>query len=130
MKNQTTYRYLLVEDSYLVRQNLTNMLTELRPEWKTLGYCEHTGQIKNRMLLSPDFVVADSHVSDGESLDMLKQYANNSPMIFYTHLIDESRAINSLPNIVKFIYEPISCEEMEEAVMLIEHHISASNSKI
>lgn len=74
-------------------------------------------------MLKPDFILAGSHLSDGECIDTLQKHAPHIPTILYTHLIDESKVRTSLPNLVKFIYEPVSREEMMDAASLIEEYI-------
>ena len=99
------------------------MLTEIRPGWKSLGFCEHTTQIQQKMQLNPDFIVAGSHISDGDCITALQRHASKAPLVFYTHIIDEEEAHKKLPNIVKFIYEPVSRDELTEAAALIELQI-------
>ena len=130
MKQPSKYRYLLLEQSYLLRKSLILMLSELRPTWDTLGYCEHSGQLQQRMKLKPDFILAGSHLSDGECINTLQQQASHTPTILYTHILDESKVRNSLPNLSKFIYEPVSREEMTEAVSLIEEYMEVKQQII
>ena len=130
MKHHSTYRYLLLEPSYLLRTNLIHMLRELRPTWTTLGFCEHSVQVQQGMRMNPDFILAGSHLSDGECIDTLQRHASHTPTILYTHLIDESKVRTSLPNLVKFIYEPVSREDMSEAATLIEDFIEVQKQII
>ena len=129
MRQQSQHTYILLEHCYLVRKSLTLMLNEVRPSWKSLGFCEHTAQIKHGILQHPDFILASSHLSDGEAIGALYEHASEIPTILYSHLYEEEHARKLLPNIIKFIYEPVAREEMSEAASLLEEYMEVHNQE-
>lgn len=96
------------------------MLTDLRPMWNRIGICKSVCKIQDWISTNPDFIFAGTHLSDGLAITSLKRHAIKYPIVLYTHQLDEDEARRSLSNIVKFIYEPVSDEDIKDAVKKLE----------
>ena len=120
MATKDKLTYIHIEGCYLIQQYFQRIMSQLRPEWKRIRVCQETRHIRHQLTGDADFLLADTHLSDGRSVESLRNEGIGIPMILYTHQMDEREVREYIPNYVALMYEPVSYDDMKDAIIKLE----------
>jgi len=110
-------RILIVEDEDLAVKKLQKTLSEVEPSAEIAGV---TDSIKNTVAWlqendSPDLILMDIELADGQSFEIFNRTTVTSPVIFTTSY-DEYALRAFKVNSVDYLLKPVQKEELEAAI--------------
>lgn len=109
---------LIVEDETVAYENLIEIIKDIDASIEVVGNTESIRQTitwlnKN---ISPDLILMDIHLSDGNAFDIFQQITVEIPIIFTT-AYDEYAIEAFKVNSVDYLLKPIKSEELEKALL-------------
>ncbi|MGQ1891266.1 LytR/AlgR family response regulator transcription factor [Thermophagus sp. OGC60D27] len=112
---------LIVEDEIPTRRLLTDMIRELRPQWKLAGTAGSIDETLEFFSLNPqpDLVFMDIQLSDGICFDIFKQIDIKSFVIFTT-AYDEYAIQAFKVNSIDYLLKPVNLNKLKEAINKFE----------
>jgi len=114
--------YVIIEDERLACEELKRMMSQLRPDYKLVGWAKSTEQAV--LLLrqaSPNLIMADIRLADGLCFDIFMQASIDVPVIFTT-AYDEYAIRAFKVNGIDYLLKPIEETELEVALRKFERH--------
>ncbi len=112
---------LLIEDEQPAAKRLTNLIEELRPQWRVLTAIDSVESAVRWLSTNPtpDLVFMDIQLADGLSFDIFQQVSVNTPVIFTTAY--DQYTLNAFKvNSVDYLLKPIEPSELEHALKKFE----------
>lgn len=110
-------RLLIVEDEQLLARQLTKLVLELEPAIRIAG---QTNSIETTLEWlcnnsSPDLILMDIELADGQCFEIFKQFPVKSPVIFTT-AYDEFALRAFKVNSIDYLLKPIKKEALRSAM--------------
>lgn len=126
MKNK---KYLIVEDEYLASEEVKRIISQLRPQYESMGCTESVEDtVEFLRHHTPDFIMMDIQLSDGISFDIFHQIDCHLPIIFTTAF--DQYAIQAFKTSgIDYLLKPIDEDEMLKALEKMECMTSGVNAK-
>lgn len=105
---------LILEDAYYTASELCNYIKSLRPDITLRGVVDSLAEAREILYEGNiNLIIADTSVSDGETIDFLKKYSP-TPIILFSEY-DQDFFVTDGMNIVAYIILPVSKEDLNQA---------------
>lgn len=111
-------KVLIVEDETVAYENLVEIIHEIDDSISIVGNTESINQtiswINNN--ISPDLILMDIHLSDGNAFEIFQQVSVEVPIIFIT-AYDEYAIEAFKVNSIDYLLKPIKVDDLENALL-------------
>lgn len=124
-------KILIIEDEFPIQRMLSQMITELRPEWEIMNITSSVNETLNYLEENnkPDLIFSDIQLSDGISFDIFSKYKTESPVIFLTAY--NQYAIKAFEVYsIDYILKPVNKDLLEKAISKFENMFIKSSNTI
>lgn len=110
-------KILIVEDETAAYENLLEILSEVDPSIKVVGYTESVRQTIQWLKINenPDLILMDIHLSDGSAFSIFESIRLEIPVIFTT-AYDEYAIDAFKVNSIDYLLKPIKVADMRRAI--------------
>jgi DNA-binding LytR/AlgR family response regulator len=110
-------KVLLIEDEELTARKLQRMLAEVEPKAQLVG---STGSVEDSVAWlqthpSPDLILMDIELADGQSFEIFNQVSVSCPVIFTT-AYDEYAIKAFKVNSIDYLLKPVKEEDLRQAL--------------
>tara|TARA_R110001592_G_scaffold243783_1_gene504795 strand:- start:30942 stop:31694 length:753 start_codon:yes stop_codon:yes gene_type:complete len=112
--------YLILEDEQWAAERLASIISELKPQWQSLGIRDSIKSAKAFLIANEvDLIFVDINLGDGLSFNLFQEIEVNCPLIFTTAY--DQYAIKAFKlNSIDYLLKPINKEELSTAIKKLE----------
>jgi two-component SAPR family response regulator len=112
--------YLILEDEQWAAERLASLISEIRPDWNSLGVKDSVKSAKTFLKQQAvDLIFVDINLGDGLSFSIFQDITAQCPLIFTTAY--DQYAIKAFKlNSIDYLLKPISKEELSAAINKFE----------
>lgn len=123
-------RVLIVEDELLLAKHLQNLLVQINPVVIIAGVTNSVSQTVKWLAEnpSPDLILMDIELADGQSFDIFQFTEVTAPIIFTT-AYDEYAVRAFKHNSIDYLLKPIKETELRQALIKYENSVQAVLAK-
>ncbi len=114
-------RYILLEDEHITALGLKRTASRLRPEWSLIGESDCSADIPRMLSLTPDFILSDIYLCDGESTDMFEKCSCTLPIILLSGYPEAHEHCKKIRNLITYIEKPVAHTDLEHAFCMLEN---------
>lgn len=114
-------RYILLEDECITALGLKRIVSSLRPDWSLIGESDCTVDIPKMLSLTPDFILSDIFLCDGESTDMFEKCSCSLPIILLSGYPEAHEHCKKIRNLITYIEKPVVHSDLEQAFCKLEY---------
>lgn len=114
-------RYILLEDERITALGLKRIVSSLRPDWSLVAESDCTVDIPKMLSLTPDFILSDIFLCDGESTDMFEKCSCSLPIILLSGYPEAHEHCKKIHNLITYIEKPVAQSDLEQAFCKLEY---------
>jgi two-component system LytT family response regulator len=122
-------RTLIVDDEYLARQRLRDLLAE-EPDMEVIGECNHGGQAVQMISeLRPDLVLLDVQMRGANGFEVLRRLSEGPPPLVVFVTAYEDYALSAFEvDAVDYLLKPFDQPRFQQALMRVRHRLRYSDT--
>lgn len=118
------HKYIILEDAYFTSVDIRNSVSCIRPECEFVAGVEATGEaIEILKREKVDFIIADTEVCDGDSIESLKRAGIKTPVIFISGYKEQRQQVQGL-EVLDFLLKPVSPESLGNAIAKLDRNLA------
>lgn len=123
-------QYLILEDAYYTALDISETMSRLRPDYLMVGLYEEVSSAIHKLRQGGiDFIIADTEVADGNSIEVFAQVGILTPVIFISGYADQADFARNL-NMADFILKPVTPVSLERALLRLDANRNNINARL